>query len=387
MPTPAPLRILLVGLTAAALAAPAAAAQPIETGEPPNCTELVPTALSTDYSTPLVLRVRVLLDGVVPAVAEHAMDLAARSYAPLGIRLQVDYAQAPATTAADPAAFFRAARAATGGVRPDGVHLVYTMTTRDLVGSGASGQSVAGQADCIGGIAFADRGFAVGEVDDSTPYDLPGPGTMFGETTAKIAGHELGHLLGAHHHYANCAEAPIGDEDASGCTLMINDVGLAELRFSSLNAAMIRGHAELWTRRAPGRYEAPAASSTKSPDRQPASRPKPDEPASEPGQPQPAPAPAARPAAAPAPTPTTGSSAPAAGRPSRASSASPPRASASCRATRARLRHARSALAASRRAQRSARTAAGRKRLRRAVSRRRTALRAAERATARRCAR
>lgn len=379
---PTPLRILLVGLTAAALAAPTAAAQPIETGEPPNCTELVPTALSTDYSTPLVLRVRVLLDGVLPAVAEQAIDVAARSYAPLGIRLQVDYAQAPATTATDPAAFFSAARAATGGVRPDGVHLVYTMTTRDLVGSGASGQSVAGQADCIGGIAFADRGFAVGEVDDSPPYDAPGPGTMFGETTAKIAGHELGHLLGAHHHYANCAEAPIGDEDASGCTLMINDVGLAELRFSSLNAAMIRGHAELWTRRAPGRYETPAASSTKSPDRQPAPRPKPEEPASRPEEPQPAPA--ARPASSPAPA--AGSSGPAAGRPSRAPAASR-RPSAACRAARTRLRRARIALASSRRAQRSARTAGGRKRMRRTVTRRRTALRAAQRSTARRCAR
>jgi hypothetical protein len=57
----------------------------------------------------------------------------------------------------------------------------------------------------------------------------------------------MGHLLGAHHHYGNCAE---GDRDTAGggepsvCTLMwtvqVSHVGLS---FGTLEAAVIRGHA------------------------------------------------------------------------------------------------------------------------------------------------
>lgn len=63
--------------------------------------------------------------------------------------------------------------------------------------------------------------------------------------TAKIMAHEVSHLLGAHHHYANCAEgiptATMTDM-ASLCTLMINDLGLASQNLSTLNGAITRGY-------------------------------------------------------------------------------------------------------------------------------------------------
>jgi hypothetical protein len=56
----------------------------------------------------------------------------------------------------------------------------------------------------------------------------------------------MGHLMGAHHHYANCVEGNLssdGPNDLSPCTLMFNSVNYASLSFGTLEGAVVRGHA------------------------------------------------------------------------------------------------------------------------------------------------
>jgi hypothetical protein len=85
------------------------------------------------------------------------------------------------------------AKARYRGQRPAGTDAVYFMT-RAWDG---------GFADCIGGVADPRRAFAIGSVDYAIEGVVPAPTVDEGN----IAGHELGHLFGAHHHYSNCTEA------------------------------------------------------------------------------------------------------------------------------------------------------------------------------------
>src|SRR5690349_16235617 len=146
-------RALLLIAAMCALLPAAATADPIETGQEPDCTELAPIALDLDTSTPVELHVRVLLDGVDEAVARKQLAAAERAYAPLNITLTFEYAQLPAVGSVDPADVLKAARAAEGGRRPAGIDLVYVLTNKDLA-SPLTGNGVQGQSDCIGGIAW-----------------------------------------------------------------------------------------------------------------------------------------------------------------------------------------------------------------------------------------
>jgi hypothetical protein len=174
------------------------------------------------------------------------LDAAIRTYAPLGVDLRMHYdlllpfingAPRPRTTNIDE--LIMVAKQHYGGRLPAGIDAVYAVTDIDVSGS------IAGKADCIGGVRFADRSFAAGEIDlEEAPLNFFGV-TMFQDISAKILSHEVGHLLGAHHHYANCAEGVPTEtvpDALSVCTLMINDIGLASLNFSSLNGAIARGH-------------------------------------------------------------------------------------------------------------------------------------------------
>ncbi len=210
-----------------------------------------PAAVAVDHliGDELKLRVHVLLDSSVNATHAHRLlnDAATITYEN-GLRVvtrltwgRVSVPSGEVTTEDA----FAIAKAAVGGTRPAGADLVYLLTDADLV-SGTTGNSVAGQADCIGGIMHPTEAFAIGEFDerDVEGRSLLGLG-YFDNITGKVFAHEIGHLLGAHHHYANCAEGahsdPIGDA-LSACTLMINDVGLASLNLSVVNSAVARGH-------------------------------------------------------------------------------------------------------------------------------------------------
>lgn len=195
-----------------------------------------------DYTTPLDLDVHVLLVGVDPGYAELVFNHVARVYAPINILVKPVFEEVsleidppPDTSAASPilstsesGAYIQASKDHFGGYRPAHADVVYTML------SGEISSSVAGQADCVGGIAYPDAAFAVGE---------SGADSLSGQRrSAKIAAHEIAHLLAAHHHFANCAQGDPNDiaQYATPCTLMFNDIGLISLKFSTLEAAVVR---------------------------------------------------------------------------------------------------------------------------------------------------
>ena len=137
-----------------------------------------------------------------------------------------------------------------GGQRRADVDVVYVVTDLDLQVPGI-GRAVAGLADCIGGVALPDRAFAVGETGVLTGDEgiTLGPVTFYKDLTAKIAAHEIGHLMGGHHHYQECGTAAptaLGRGEPGPCTIMTNAVDFQTLPFSTLNGIVVRGHAETW---------------------------------------------------------------------------------------------------------------------------------------------
>jgi len=230
--------------TAVCAFAPSAFAAPIEIGSIPKCTEAVPAAVSLTKAPTAPLRVRVLLDGVSLARGQQVMQRAATSYAPLGLTLTSTF-QSVTFGGTDAEGLIQQAKALHGGRRPVGSDLVYTITSKDIQVDGET--AVAGLADCIGGVAFADRAFAVGETLNPDDFDLVVP--VAHELTAKVGAHEIGHLMGGHHQYANCAEGLLSEtgQELSPCTLMINAVDLASFNFSAVNGLVVRGHAEAYT--------------------------------------------------------------------------------------------------------------------------------------------
>ena len=237
----------------------------IETEDAVTCIEAVPEA----YAVPLngddiTLSVLVLLDGVKPERGREVMELAATSYEPLNIDLVSTFQQVRfkgdtpdpqgVPTGNEILLFEQMKKRFPGGKRPAGIDLVYLLTDKDIftgtpddeghTPEGSRGYGVAGIADCIGGVRFDEHAFAMGE--DFRLEDLAaGPVEFYVNGTAKIAAHELGHLMGGHHHYANCAEgAPTEPTEGTVCTLMSNYIDFISLNFSQLNGVIVRGHAE-----------------------------------------------------------------------------------------------------------------------------------------------
>lgn len=234
-------KIVCAALVASAFAASPASAQKIEIGHIPKCTEGVPAVVATAGAATIVLDVRVLLDGVTLAQAQSVVSQAQQSYTPLKIALNASY-QSVGFSGTETTNLMNQAKALFGGARPAGTDFVYVLTSKDVTSGGNA--AVAGQADCIGGVAFADRAFGVGELWNPDDISILGR-TLSGQVSAKILAHEGGHLLGAHHHYANCAEGVQLSLTAelSPCTLMFNDIALQSLNFSTLNTPVVRGHA------------------------------------------------------------------------------------------------------------------------------------------------
>jgi hypothetical protein len=211
-----------------------------------ECLEPVPASVSTDFLLNVELRTMVLLDGVTSERAQQVMSTAAASYAPLNISLTWRFREVTfATDDAD--ALIQGAKALFGGARPKNFDLVYVMTTKDIQLGGNT--SVAGLADCIGGVRYPETAFAVGE-DFGAAEDAGRPLGPFVHTvngSAIVVAHELGHLMGGHHHYGNCVEGVTAldllKKELTPCTLMFNAVNFASLPFSTLNSTVVRGHA------------------------------------------------------------------------------------------------------------------------------------------------
>lgn len=216
-----------------------------------DCLEPRPEAASlagiTDDGKEVSVEVLVLLDGVSKRRGREVMDLAARPYIPLEITLRSDFRKMPiraggsggsADLPLDKQVAIDKAKAFLGGSRPSGTDVVYVLTDKFIEGA-------SGFADCIGGVRYPTRAFAVGE-DWNNPGDELVVGT-YDDLAAKIAAHEIGHLLGAHHHYSNCAEGAsaddLGDAKPASCTLMFGYLDVWSFTFGALESAVIRGHA------------------------------------------------------------------------------------------------------------------------------------------------
>lgn len=211
-----------------------------------ECLEPVPVAVGvagvTDPGDTIDLAVRVLRDGVSLAAAQEHFERAAVSYEPVGITLRAFGYDEVAFTGVDAQGLLNQSKQLLGGRRPTDADIVYTITSKNITASGA-GDAVAGLADCIGGVRFPEHAFAVGEVIASIPA---GPITFYPEATARTIAHEIGHLMGAHHHYANCHEDIPGDAEAgelTPCTLMFASLDTLGDDFGLLERAVVRGHA------------------------------------------------------------------------------------------------------------------------------------------------
>lgn len=218
-----------------------AAAQAIDLPDIPECTQLVPGAIALE-NVPVTLHLRVLLDGVPQSEGVAAVAGAQQAYSAHLLTFSASY-EAVSFTGTDAVNLVSQAKNHFGGARPAGTDLVYVLTNKDIAAAPV-GNAVAGLADCIGGVAFPDRAFAVGEVLADSPLNLilftAGTGL-----TAKTLAHELGHLLGGHHHYANCVETLL-NLGGNICTLMFNDLSFQQAQFSTLNGLVVRGHAQLF---------------------------------------------------------------------------------------------------------------------------------------------
>lgn len=222
-----------------------------------DCLAAAPAAVSLngvlDSGERIELSVMLLLDNTDAAVAERVMARAADAYRPLGIDLVVKKVRRVSYTSTLSGDLISDAKLTVGGVPPAGIDLVGVFTDKEMQGT-TGGATVVGQADCIGGIRFDEHSFFV--VSDISSIENPETGTTGTLTsmgfnpnvdaTAEVMAHEIGHLMGAHHHYANCAEGSLssgGTGDLSPCTLMFNAVNFASIDFGTLNSAVVRGHA------------------------------------------------------------------------------------------------------------------------------------------------
>ncbi len=219
-----------------------------------DCQEWVPEQHSTpvDAVSPVTLRVMVLLDGIDAQSAREVARIAATAYEPLQISLQAvrlkkmhfppSGVDANGNPEIDGYQYMEAIKAAMGGTVPKGADAVYSITNKTMffMENGQKVYGLAGLADCIGGIRYANRSFSLGAgpKETWTPEDA-------GLTMA----HELGHLLGAHHHYANCVEGPAPEL----CTVMFNAnlsflrvADFNSLKFGTLEASVITGHAQAY---------------------------------------------------------------------------------------------------------------------------------------------
>ena len=172
-------------------------------GGPPSdverdCLEAVPEQVGvsgmTDEGRSVDFDVLVLVDaGLTLDQAASLLAPAARAYSPLGIALHLTYEQ-HAFSSLDLESLISEARDHVGGTRPAGVDAVYALVNQEI-------PDAAGEADCIGGVRYPERAFAVGEYD--TGFSL-GPVTWRNRTfevtwknmTAKIFAHEIAHLVG-----------------------------------------------------------------------------------------------------------------------------------------------------------------------------------------------
>ncbi len=221
-----------------------------------ECLELVPETVGasgvTDAGQKVSLDVVVLRDGITKARAKEVMARVADAYEPLDVDLVVRDVRkiripgepprpGGSTPAANDMRIFDAMISAMGGARPEGSDLVHLLTAKDVyyVNGGEPAYGLAGEAHCIGGVRYPEHAFSFSE--GTGEYD-----EISEDMAGIIAAHELGHLMGAHHHYGNCNEgAPMTQgQRKTPCTVMWPFfITMNAGNFGNLEGATVRGHA------------------------------------------------------------------------------------------------------------------------------------------------
>jgi hypothetical protein len=241
--------IRLGGIVAALLmVAPAATSSPAEVRGRidrgiQECDEIPPhevPPIATGVTPTLSMEVRVLAQSGDKAKAKELFKSTADAFSRVGVKIKARFQEVdtPAawgdgsgTAGPDQRAILSFMKGIFGGERPPGVDLVYFMT-RHWAG---------GFADCIGGVRYPDRAFAFGSIEYRIEGVVPAPTADEGV----IAAHEIGHLLGAHHHYSNCAEALPSvayRADVNPCTTMSPFAATASRTFGLVERSFIRSY-------------------------------------------------------------------------------------------------------------------------------------------------
>ena len=228
---------------------PGAAAPPTEI----DCAQPVPDPSALQAAAlgaaggDVQLDVVALLDGVPRDLGVRYMRDVAAIYEPLGIRLRVAYRvvrfAGPPGDGIDRESLLSLipqARELFGGRRPAGVEVVHVLTAKKYGG---------GHADCIGGVRFPEFGFSAAQATLTYPQMLrPAPVNTVTDASPVLHAHEIGHLLGGHHHLANCVQGigpgDLSPPELSPCTVMSPAAPWASSPvFDTVNGTIIRGHA------------------------------------------------------------------------------------------------------------------------------------------------
>lgn len=216
-------------------------------GPPPA--EVLTAALNDDGRV-VKLHVLVLLDGISEPFARAFFEKVAVPYAALDIEVVPTFRAVPAgaiTSNVTTEIIDQTKDLVPGRRVPFEFDVVELLTSRNIEVLGVD--AVAGQAECIGGAAFKEHSFNVSEGQEGTDQGgVPfGPLTLVPDFAAKITAHEIGHLFGGQHHFANCVEGALADgfpsSDSSPCSLMFNSADFLSLRFGIVNGRIIRGYA------------------------------------------------------------------------------------------------------------------------------------------------
>lgn len=215
-----------------------------------DCGQTIPALDPTvqDDGRRISLDVLAVHGGIPRTRVEELFSNAAEAYGPLGIDLRPHFNRSVLEIDGDeddPWDVLAKVRSAVGGKAPQGIEMVIGLFP-DIHGS-----QPGGAVQCIGGVRDARAAFAFAEVapEETDSYEV-GSVSLVRDRSAITFAHELGHLLGAQHNYANCVEGisptDLTEQQVSPCTLMDTSVPygwFVSLKFSTLNGAIVRAHA------------------------------------------------------------------------------------------------------------------------------------------------
>lgn len=213
--------------------------EPDGVGECAKGEKVLAEALTTpDDGHEVVIDVLVLLDEVDEERARAIFERATTAYAPLNISLRTTFHEVSfiSTNALE---FLLLAAEYVGGAPPRGFDIVHTLTS-DSMGIAE------GRVFCVGGGAGGETAFSVSRTHPQEDVSVTPLGIRtYVDSSAVFVAHEIGHLYGGDHNYANCVEGKVEDLANSErtlhpCTTMWFESTPPSLKFSTINGKIIR---------------------------------------------------------------------------------------------------------------------------------------------------